>query len=255
MPDRAGDQHWDAGGYARHADFVPRLGVAVVELLDIQPGQRILDLGCGNGTLTAQIVEAGATVVGVDSSPEMIAAAVARGLDARVMDVTKLTFDDEFDAVFSNAALHWVKNDPDAPITGAYRALKAQGRFAGELGGLGNVAAISTALVATLNCRGIENARNVIPWYFPTPDEYRARLERAGFWVDYLELIPRPTPLPTGMRGWLETFANPFCAAIPVKEREAYLDEVTQLLEPILRDSHGNWTADYCRLRFSASKA
>jgi SAM-dependent methyltransferase len=247
-------QVWDAAGYSANAHFVPALGQAVLDLLQPRAGERILDLGCGDGALTEKLVALGAQVVGIDSSPDMIAAARRRGLDARMMDARSLTFNDEFDAVFSNAALHWVKDDPDAPVAGAFRALKAGGRFVGETGGHACVGAITVALLATLQRRGIPDAASWIPCYFPTVDEYETRLRRGGFLPRSIQLVPRPTPLPTGMRGWLETFANPYCAALPQGERNAFLEEVTALLKPVLCDAQGCWTADYIRLRFAALK-
>jgi SAM-dependent methyltransferase len=248
-------QNWSASAYAANAHFVPALGQPVLDLLQPQPGERILDLGCGDGVLTEKLVALGARVIGIDSSPEMIAAACGRRIDARVMDARSLTFENEFDAVFSNAVLHWVKDDPEAPIAGAFRALVPGGRFVGELGGHGCVAAITVALVVALERRGIPDAALWIPWYFPTVYEYETRLRRAGFVPQSVQLIPRPTPLPTGMRGWLETFANPFCAGLAKNERDAFLDEVTTSLKPVLCDSQGRWTADYMRLRFAAVKA
>ncbi len=226
----------------------------MLDLLQPKPGERILDLGCGDGTLTLKLAELGVEVVGVDSSPGMVAAARKRGLDARLMDATALTFENEFDAVFSNAVLHWVKDDPDAAIASAYRALRRPGRFVGELGGHGCVAAVNLALMMGLEKRGIKNAAAVCPWYFPTVDDYTARLERVGFVAESVQLIPRPTPLSTGMRGWLETFANPFCAVLPKEDRGSFLDEVTTMLRPVLCDQQGRWTADYMRLRFLARK-
>ena len=247
-------QQWNAATYADNARFVPALGQPVLDLLQPQSGERILDLGCGDGALTEKLVALGAQVVGIDASPDMIAAASQRGLDARVTDARALVFENEFDAVFSNAVLHWIKDDPDAPIAGAFRALKNGGRFVGELGGHGCVGAITVALVARLERRGVKDAASWIPWYFPTVEAYEMRLRRAGFVPQSVQLIPRPTPLPTGMRGWLDTFANPFCAALPCDEREGFLDEVTALLKPVLCDGDGNWTADYTRLRFAAFK-
>jgi SAM-dependent methyltransferase len=247
-------QPWSPDAYAANADFVPALGQPVLDLLRPKSGERILDLGCGDGSLTEKIVLLSARVVGIDGSPEMIAAARQRGLDARVMDARALIFENEFDAVFSNAVLHWITDDPDAPIAGAFRALRAGGRFVGELGGHANVAAITVALVATLERRGIRDAASWIPWYFPTVEDYETRLRRAGFVPQSVQLLPRPTPLPTGMRGWLDTFANPFCAALPCEERGGFLDEVTALLKPVRCDANGVWTADYARLRFAAIK-
>lgn len=245
-------QEWKADNYARHAHFVPTLGVPVLQLLAPRPGERILDLGCGDGVLTEKIAAAGATVIGVDAAPDMIAAARARGLDARIGDGQRLEFAAEFDAVFSNAALHWIKSDPDAAIGGVKRALKPGGRFVAEMGGHGCVAAITVAIVAALERRGVANAAAGIPWYFPTVDDYRARLEGAGFTVDYIELIPRPTPLPTAMAGWLEIFGQPFFNRLPPGDRPAAIAEVTAALKPVLCDEQGRWTGDYIRLRFKA---
>jgi trans-aconitate methyltransferase len=246
-------QTWKADRYDRHARFVTDLGAPVYELLAPRAGERILDIGCGDGVLTEKIAAAGCGVVGVDSSPDMIAAAVKRGLDARVVNAESLAFSREFDAVFSNAALHWMR-DADALIAGVARALKPGGRFVAEMGGHACVAAVMTAMLAVLARRGIDGKR-LIPWYFPTVDDYRARLERGGFAVDYIELIPRPTPLPTDMAGWLQTFANPFVADLPEADRANAISEAVELLRPALCDDRGRWTADYTRLRFKARLA
>ena len=245
-------QKWDAGGYAENARFVADLGMPVVDLLDPKPGERILDLGCGDGALTEKLVAAGCTVVGVDPSPEMVAAAQARGLDVRLIDGQALNFEDEFDAVFSNAALHWMKR-PDAVIDGVWRALKPGGRFVGEFGGAGNVVRIVDALEAALMRRGIDG-RAVNPWYFPTAEEYALKLAEVGFQVRTAELIDRPTPLPTGMAGWLVTFAGSFSAAVPPSEHGALLNEVLEDIAPHLLKPDGTWYADYVRLRFAADK-
>ena len=247
-------QTWNPSQYAANAAFVPALGQAVFDLLNPQAGERILDLGCGDGVLTEKLAATGAEVVGMDSSPDMVRAARQRRLDARVMDATKLTFDNEFDAVFTNAVLHWIKDDPDAAIASAYRALRRPGRFVGEMGGHGCVAAVNVALIVGLEKRDIQNAASFCPWYFPTVDDYTARLQRAGFVAETVQLIPRPTPLAAGMRGWLETFGNPFCAALPEDQRGDFLDDVTEMLRPVLCDERGRWTADYMRLRFVARK-
>lgn len=250
-----GDQsvrEWNVGSYGKHSPFVPMLGLPVLELLNPQPGERILDVGCGDGALSEKFLEAGATVVGVDGSPDMVAAARQRGIDARLIDALRLPFEAEFDAAFSNAALHWMKRDPDAVLEGVRRSLKPGGRFVGEFGGHGNVAAITVALLAVLSRRGVEAPASRSPWYFPTCNEYRDELERAGFSVESMELFPRPTILPTDMRGWLETFARPFFNVIPQTDRGGALDEVVDLLRQALCDSEGRWTVDYVRLRFLA---
>ncbi len=244
-------QSWNAEGYARHARFVADLGAPVLDLLAPRPGERILDLGCGDGALTERIAAAGADVVGCDASPELLEAAAARGLAVRLADGHALPFEAEFDAVFSNAALHWMRRDPGAVVAGVRRALRPGGRFVGEMGGHGNVAAVMTALTAALARHGVDGTA-AMPWYFPTSEEYQALLEAEGFTVESIALLPRPTPLPTGMAGWLATFGAPFVRALPEAERGAVLLEAERLLAPSLRDRAGHWTADYVRLRFAA---
>jgi trans-aconitate methyltransferase len=246
-------QSWDPERYARNARFVSDLGAPVVELLAPRAGERILDLGCGDGALTERLTAMGCVVVGVDASAAQVAGARARGCDARVMDATALQFADEFDAVFSNAVLHWVKN-ADAMLAGVWRALRRGGRFVAELGGDGCVATIRTALHAALGRRGID-AHRLDPWYFPTTADYGARLRAAGFHVGSIALIPRPTPLPGDVIGWLETFAESFTAALRAQDRPAFLVEVREALRPTLCDASGVWSADYVRLRFAARKA
>ncbi|MDQ2930580.1 MAG: methyltransferase domain-containing protein [Gemmatimonadota bacterium] len=243
-------QEWSAERYARNARFVAELGEPVVDWLDPKPSERVLDVGCGDGALTASIVARGAAVVGIDASTSLVAAARGRGIDARVIDAYALPFHAEFDAAFSNAALHWMR-DPDRALAGIRRALKPLGRFVGEMGAQGNVAAICTAILAVLRAHDIDGEARW-PWYFPSPAEYAERLETHGFAVLRMELIPRPTPLPTGMRGWLDTFAHPFLVGVVGEQREAMLEEMTSLLAPSLRGRDGEWTADYVRLRFAA---
>jgi trans-aconitate methyltransferase len=245
-------QTWDPERYARNARFVSDLAAAVVGLLAPEPGERILDLGCGDGVLTSKLAEIGCRVVGIDGSAAQIEAARKLGLDARVMDGEKLSFNDEFDAVFSNAALHWMRN-PVAVISGVWRALRPGGRFVAEFGGHGCVAKIKKALVCALNRRGL-NGEAAVPWYFPTVEEYSTLLKNAGFSISTIALIPRPTPLPGDVTGWLETFAESFTTCLPTAERPIYIAEVREALRRELADSEGKWTADYVRLRFSAIK-
>ncbi len=245
--------YWRADQYDRHAGFVPALGASLLEWLRPQRGERVLDLGCGDGVLTQSLIGAGCSVLGIDASPALAQAAQARGIEVRVQDAHALDFDGEFDAVFSNAALHWMKRDPDVVIGGVHRALKSGGRFVAEMGGAGNVESIRTALHAALNARGVD-AQTVDPWYFPGVDEYRGRLRQAGFKVLKIELYPRPTPLPTDARDWLDTFAQSFLVHVPEANRDAVLSEVAGHLRGRLQKPDGSWTADYVRLRFIAQK-
>lgn len=245
-------QHWDPERYARVARFVADLGMPVVDLLAPKPGERILDLGCGDGALTVKLRDLGAKVVGVDGSAEQIAAAQRLGLDARVMDGQALTLPPAFDAVFSNAALHWMKK-PDAVIAGVWNALRPGGRFVGEMGGAGNVVIVREALAAALASRGIDPAP-LSPWYFPTTDDYAAKLRAAGFEVRHIELFQRPTPLPTRLGDWLDTFAESFLAGLDPDTRAAVKAETEAAAAPALRQADGTWRADYVRLRFAAVK-
>lgn len=245
------EQHWDPARYQRNAGFVAVLGEPLLALLAPQPHERILDLGCGDGTLTA-LIAARASVIGVDASAAQVAAARARGLTAEVVDGARLAFAAEFDAVFSNAALHWMR-DPDAVIAGVWRALRPGGRFVAECGGAGNVEAVRRALTATLARHGVDGeAAN--PWYFPAPEEHRARLERQGFVMISMALFPRPTPLPGSLADWLDTFAESFLATVPPQTRSRVKQEVEDMLRDRLADAAGVWTVDYVRLRFSALK-
>ena len=178
---------WKPDIYARNARYVSDLGMPVLELLNPQPGERILDLGCGDGELTRVLQDRGRDTVGIDPSAEFIAAARKLGLDVREQDARELDFEDEFDAVFSNAVLHWI-GEADIVLGNVHRALREGGRFVGEFGGYGNCASIEQALVDELELRGID-ASTASPWYFPTAGEYGERLVAAGFRVPYIELI------------------------------------------------------------------
>ena len=247
----AAGQAWDAARYARNAGFVPALGAPLLALLDARPGERILDLGCGDGVLTAQLVQAGADVVGVDASPELVAAAIERGIDARVMDGHALTFEGDFDAVFSNAALHWMRQ-PDAVLDGVRRALKPGGRFVAEFGGHGNVATIVAAVQAARVAHG--HGASTFRWYFPTADAYADRLRQHGFQVQLIECTPRPTALPTGVAGWLRVFAAPLLDDLPAEARATVREAATALLAELPRDASGQPLADYVRLRVLARR-
>lgn len=243
-------QEWNAARYRSQCAFVADLGAPLLDLLAPKPGEKILDLGCGDGRLTARIAAAGANVLGADSSPDMVAATSALGLQARLLDGQAMDFCQEYDAVFSNAALQWMKN-ANAVIAGVRAALKPGGRFVGELGGFGNVSAIRAALHDALEIRGFDAAARS-PWFFPSHNEYRARLEAHGFTVHLCELIPRPTMLPHGLRSWIVNFCDSFLVDFDEIKKQTLTAEIESRLGPILRDEQGRWWADYVRLRFSA---
>ena len=221
--------------------------------LDAKAAEHILDLGCGDGQLTKRLGTTGASVVGVDASPEMVAAARERGVAADVGDAEALPYArNTFDAVFSNAALHWVR-DQDAMMAEVRRVLKPGGRFVAEMGGHGNIAAIRVALMAVLVRHGLGDREDGVN-YYPTPEGYERRLEQHGFQVQRIALIPRPTPLAeSSMAGWIRTFRRGVLDGLPEALRETVVEETVALLAPALRDEDGNWTADYVRLRFVAT--
>ncbi len=245
----AAGQEWSPEDYACHAGFVPALGAEVLALLAPRPGLRVLDLGCGDGALTARIAAAGAEAVGLEPDAAMVAAAEARGLRVIRADAHDPFPEGGFDAVFSNAALHWMR-DPPRVLANVFAALRPGGRLVAEQGGFGNVAAVVTALNAAREAAGLSPLR---VWDFPSPTLQRTRLEAAGFEVETLTLIPRPTPLPTGMAGWLATFAAPFTRdAAPVTAGALLADAERRLAA--LHDPAEGWVADYVRLRFAARR-
>ncbi len=242
---------WSPKDYRDHAGYVAKLGLPILDLLAAHPHQNILDLGCGDGELTAKITASGAKVVAIDASPNMVEAARARGLDARVEDGAQLSYNKQFDTVFSNAALHWMQ-DINPVLNGVRTALKPGGKFVGEFGGHANIAAIRVALLSALAKHAPTMEPKAFPWYFPTENAFRAKLEEHGFEIHYLKTFARPTPLPTDIAGWLRTFASGILSRYPPSVVTDIIHDTEQLLRSVLCDEEGKWTADYVRLRFVA---
>jgi SAM-dependent methyltransferase len=242
----ASTSSWDAADYARIGGFVPELGQAALDLLDPQPGEHVLDIGCGDGTLTLKIKEMGADVVGIDNSLSMVAAAKAKGLDARLMDAAQLKFAEAFDAAFSNATLHWVL-DKERAARAIWFALKHGGRFAGEMGGDGNLARLRETLDDVLVERGFGPPTFAANWY-PAPQEFAAVYEQAGFEDIEARLIERPTELKQGVAAWVTTFRAGWLdrAGVPHDKRQTIADAVAERV--------GSSIADYVRLRFIMRK-
>jgi SAM-dependent methyltransferase len=238
--------NWDAADYARVGSFVAELGRAALDLLDPQAGERILDVGCGEGTLTEKIIERGSSVLGIDNSPEMIAAARAKGIDAVLLDVADMTFVSEFDAAFSNATLHWVLEKTQAART-IFRALRPGGRFAGELGGEGNLKILREALDEELIIRGYVPPVEASNWY-ASPEEFAAVYEAAGFRELDARLIERPTPIEHGVAEWVRTFRKGWL------DRAGAPDDVRGEIAAAVADRIGSDIADYVRLRFIMRK-
>lgn len=242
----ASTSKWDAADYARVGAFVAELGEAALDLLDPQPGERILDVGCGEGTLTRKIVERGATVLGIDNSPEMIAAARTNGVDALQLAAEEMQFFAEFDAAFSNATLHWVLHKEQA-ARAIFRALKSGGRFAGEMGGEGNLKKLREQLDEELIIRGYVPPVEASNWY-ASPEEFAEVYEAAGFREVDARLIERPTAIVHGVAEWVTTFRKGWLdrAAVPEQERAE--------IGAAVADRVGSNIADYVRLRFIMRK-
>jgi trans-aconitate methyltransferase len=248
---------WNASLYDNKHAFVWQYGSDLIEILAPKKGDRILDLGCGTGHLTAKIAQQGAIAIGIDSAPEMILHAQQNYPDLQftVADGTNFTFNEPFDAVFSNATLHWIK-PPQAAIRCIWQALKPEGRFVAEFGGKGNVGAIIAAIDETFQENGylVPLAKDF--WYFPSMGEYTTLLEKQGFAVSYAVLFDRPTPLDAneqGMTNWLEMFARQILTAIPLENRPQILRAIEQKLRPIIYQNN-TWIADYRRIRVVARK-
>ncbi|MEH2382236.1 MAG: methyltransferase domain-containing protein [Nostoc sp.] len=250
------NNYWDTSLYEDKHAFVWQYGEDLLKFLNPQPGESILDLGCGTGQLTEKIAQAGAEVMGVDHASTMIEKARQNYPHIRfdVADATNFQVDKLLDAVFSNAVLHWVK-EADSAIASIHQSLKPGGRFVGEFGGKGNVEAIVTALESALEAFNI-SAQTLNPWYFPSIGEYATLLEQQGFDVIYAILFTRPTPLAegeAGMANWIQMFASSFLAELSGEQQTQVIRAVKEQLKPTLYQQ-GTWTADYRRIRIVAIK-
>jgi trans-aconitate methyltransferase len=255
MAGRAAKDRWDSTLYDDRHSFVWKAGLGLLELLEPRAGERILDVGCGTGHLTAQIAERGSDVVGLDASLSMVAQARQNfpKMKFQLADVRNFQVEAPFDAVFSNAALHWVR-EPEAAIACMARALKPGGRLVLEMGGKGNIARIMAEAEAVLREAGFQAEHR---WYFPSIGEYASLLEKHGFEVRLAQNFARDTRLEhpeRGMREWLEMFGGAYFEDVPAGERDALVRQIEARLKPHLwRD--GAWFADYRRLRVAAEKA
>ncbi|MGH9359078.1 MAG: class I SAM-dependent methyltransferase [Terriglobia bacterium] len=248
---------WDAALYDSKHSFIWQRGSELLELLGPKPGEFILDLGCGTGRLTVQIAGAGAETLGIDSSPEMILEAIRLhpGLRFEVRDARDFSFNRPLDAVFSNAALHWVR-EPERVVRSIAKSLRAGGRFVAEFGGKGNISRVVEAFYLALGEMGFVAGRGINPWYYPSIAEYSAILERHGLETVFARLFDRPSPLEDGRAGlqnWLKLFAGAFYSRVPGDRQEEFTRRVETLLEPALFHD-GTWVLDYRRLRIVAVK-
>jgi trans-aconitate methyltransferase len=243
---------WNPEQYEGRHSYVWQMGGKLIELLQPREGERILDIGCGTGQLTAEIAASGAHVVGLDSSPEMLGQARQNypHLKFALADATDFRFEEPFDAVFSNAALHWVK-DAEASVKCITAALRPGGRFVAEFGGKGNIPEILAALRAVFGAAAVE----LCPWRFRGIGEYATLLERHGLEVQQASLFDRPTPVEGehGMEDWFAMFCGIYFKQLNAKETGRKLHELVEYLRPKLYHE-GVWTLDYRRLRVVAVK-
>ena len=244
-------QHWEKEKYEKNARFVSDYGEELIEWLNPQKNEYILDLGCGDGVLTKKISEYGCKVLGLDGSQKFIEAAGKLGIDAVQGDAQNMNFENEFDAIFSNAALHWM-TDYDGVLKSVSKALKKSGRFVVEMGCKGNVETIENAIFEIAEKHNLKAKKC---WFFPTPEEEKELLGRYGLKVKRMTSFSRPTLLPTGIKGWLQTFSAPAFVNIPKEMHEKLIDEIAEKVENELeKNENGQILADYVRLRFEAVK-
>jgi len=242
---------WNPKTYNKHTAFVSQLALPVVDLLNPKEGEQILDVGCGDGTLAVEMEHRGAKVIGVDMSTEMVEACRYNSIEAYVGSVTALPYKHEFDAVFSNAMLHWVK-DARGAVQNIAKALKVGGRFVCEFGGEGNAYHLVSAMQEVFTHHpefGVFDN----PWYFPSVEAYTILLESEGFDVQYIEIIPRPTPM-DDISNWLDIFANGVTSHLSHEEYAVFKKEAIAILKTTIYSEKEGWMLDYKRLRVKAIK-
>jgi len=248
---QAKNDRWNANLYDIKHSFVSQYGNHLVELLAPQKGERILDLGCGTGDLANKLANLECEIIGVDQSPNMIQQAKEKfpHIDFSVQDATKLSYHNEFDAVFSNAVLHWIK-EPSAALHCIFHSLKQGGRFVAEFGGKGNVQKITNEIMKQFATLGMTEQAKKFPWYYPSIGEYSALMEEIGFRVTFAQHIDRPTPLDSehGLRNWIEMFGDTMFEGVTEEIKEIIITKVEQNLKERLYID-GQWVADYKRIR------
>ncbi|MEK3934917.1 methyltransferase domain-containing protein [Sporosarcina sp. FSL W7-1349] len=242
---------WNAHLYDGKHRFISNYGTDLIEVLAPRQGEKILDLGCGTGDLANRLHGLGVDVIGVDKSENMVTQAKKKypAIPFEVRDATNLGFTEEFDAVFSNAVLHWIRTPKEA-LQSIQESLQLKGRFVAEFGAKGNVQTITDEIQRQLKAAGYEDHAKRFPWYFPSIAEYTALMEDVGFQVELAQHFERPTPLEgiSGMKNWIEMFGSSFFEGISEVEKEKILDAVVQHLKEKLYID-GVWIADYQRIR------
>ena len=254
--DKAAQQQWNATLYDTSHSFVSKYGTDLIGLLEFQKGEKILDLGCGTGDLAKQLADAGVEVIGIDSSATMIQQANQKypEVSFRIGDARTLDYHEEFDSVFSNAVLHWIK-EPEKALDSVYKSLKKGGRFVADFGGIGNVQTVTDEMVIQIEQAGFLFTNQQFPWYFPSIGEYASLMESAGFHVIFAQHYDRPTLLEgeRGLANWMDMFGDLFFNGIPVDEITAIKKRVeTNLHDKLYKE--GNWIADYKRIQVIGKK-